>query len=157
MLRFGFNMVKIFKFSQIKDSPFATKKGFDKLVEYVLRNDVFKMPLGKYEIDGKNLFFEISNCNLRAKQNAPLEAHKKYADLQLILDGAETFGLSDTNVCRSVKTPYNLEKDIEFFEDAPEQYKTLSAGEFMVFFPENAHAPLIGEGSVKKVVFKILL
>ena len=157
MLRFGFNMVKIFKFSQIKDSPFAAKKGFDKLVEYVLKNDVFKMPLGKYEIDGKNLFFEISNCNLRAKQNAPLEAHKKYADLQLILEGAETFGLSDTNVCRSVKTPYNLEKDIEFFEDAPEQYKTLSAGEFMVFFPENAHAPLIGEGSVKKIVFKILL
>ena len=150
-------MVKIFKFAQIKDSPFAAKKGFDKLVEYILKNDIFKMPLGKYEIDGKNLYFEISNCNLRAKQSAPLEAHKKYADLQLILEGSETFGLADTNVCKSVKTPYNPEKDIEFFEDAPEQYKTLSAGEFMVFFPENAHAPLIGKGSVKKVVFKILL
>lgn len=150
-------MVKIFKFAQIKDSPFAAKNGFNKLVEYVLKNDIFKMPLGKYEIDGKSLYFEISNCNLREKQSAPLEAHKKYADLQLILEGSETFGLADTNVCKEIKAPYNAEKDIEFFEDAPEQYKTLSAGEFMVFFPEDAHAPLIGKGSVKKVVFKILL
>ena len=57
--------------------------------------------------------------------------------------------------CQKPQGEYDAEKDIEFFEDVPDSYVTVLPGEFAVFFPEDAHAPLIGTGEVHKVVIKV--
>ena len=47
-------------------------------------------------------------------------------------------------------------RDIEFFDCEPETWLTLQPGEFTLFFPNDAHAPLVGgEKSIRKAVFKI--
>ena len=51
---------------------------------------------------------------------------------------------------------YDEKRDIEFFDCEPETWLTLQPGEFALFFPNDAHAPLVGgEKSIRKAVFKI--
>ena len=58
--------------------------------------------------------------------------------------------------CRKELTAYKVPKDIEFFDCEPETWLTLQPGEFTLFFPNDAHAPLVGEEkSIRKAVFKI--
>ena len=84
-----------------------------------------------------------------------MEAHKEYLDIQIPLDVPETMGIKATADCKIVKSAYNDEKDIMFFEDKPANFITIYPGEFIILYPEDAHAPLIGEGKVRKLVIKV--
>ena len=132
-------------------------EGFKKFFEYAKLNDLSAMVPGRYEIDGDNLFFTISEDNLRSESQAPLEAHRKYADIQILIEGLERIGLKNCASCLHVKTPYSDSRDIEFFEDKPDVFLSLRPMQFAVFMPSDAHAPLIGEGRVKKCVVKVRL
>lgn len=57
--------------------------------------------------------------------------------------------------CQRLQDQYDVEKDIEFFGDVPDNYVSLLPGEFVVFFPDDALAPLIGTDVVHKVVIKV--
>ncbi|MFL5787553.1 MAG: YhcH/YjgK/YiaL family protein [Flavisolibacter sp.] len=59
------------------------------------------------------------------------------------------------NKCVDIKDPYNAEKDVIFFKDKPDMYFELNAGQFAIFYPEDVHAPMIGEGPIKKLVVKV--
>ena len=49
----------------------------------------------------------------------------------------------------------NVEKDIMFFADPVYDLMTVKRGEVVVFAPEEAHAPLIGDGMIHKAIFKV--
>jgi biofilm protein TabA len=57
--------------------------------------------------------------------------------------------------CRQREADFLPEKDYEFFTDEPQAWIRVCAGNFVIFFPEDAHAPLCGEGQVHKVVLKV--
>jgi len=42
-----------------------------------------------------------------------------------------------------------------FYTDAPDMFFQLSDNQFAVFFPEDVHAPMIGDGEIKKMVIKV--
>ena len=42
-----------------------------------------------------------------------------------------------------------------FYSDAPGMYFQLTDNQFAIFFPEDVHAPMIGEGEIKKMVIKV--
>ena len=50
---------------------------------------------------------------------------------------------------------YSAEKDIRFFRNAPDSRIATPPGAFCIFFSEDAHAPLVSTGSIRKAVFKI--
>lgn len=110
---------------------------------------------GRYEIDGDNLFVMIVDTTLKDKSEATLEVHNKYIDIQLIIKGVETFAWADRDKCKAPRGEFDTQNDIGFFEDSPSNYIKASDGEFVVFFPEDAHAPLIGTGRVIKAIIKV--
>jgi YhcH/YjgK/YiaL family protein len=57
--------------------------------------------------------------------------------------------------CKSEREPYNAEKDVLFYTDKPDMFFQLTDGQFAIFFPEDVHAPMIGEGEIKKLVIKV--
>lgn len=57
--------------------------------------------------------------------------------------------------CVDPKGEFNLEKDVIFYNDQPDMYFTLTDGQFVIFYPEDVHAPMIGEGVIKKLVVKV--
>lgn len=128
------------------------KKGF----EFLKNTDLSTLEVGRYEIEGKNIFVLVSEYDSKEHQDCPLEAHLNYADIQYIVSGREAIGFASLNN-QKVTIPYNPERDIVFFsgETSP---LILEAGMFAVFFPQDVHRPCMqinGPEKVKKVVIKL--
>ncbi|MGE0079476.1 MAG: YhcH/YjgK/YiaL family protein [Bacteroidales bacterium] len=126
-------------------------------VEQALITLDFSKPGEKIYIDGEKLIAIPSFNKTKTKEEAALEAHNRYIDIQICLQGEETMGWKNREECDSPKGEFNEEKDIIFYNDSPLNYIKVPANYFAIFFPNDAHAPLIGEGMIKKVVFKVLI
>ena len=134
-------------------------KYFQTGFNWLLENDLNNLAEGTYDIDGKNIYANIQSY--LTKDSAPFEAHQKYADIQFMIKGIEKIGVTDISNCSSL-IKYDQNRDIEFFKCIGEnQYQTLSEGNFLVFFPHDAHQPALNYSQtpsyVKKVVVKIKL
>ncbi len=111
---------------------------------------------GTFEIDGKKCYAIIYSSELKNSSDAKLEVHDNYIDIQSVICGSEGFGIASRSNCTQPIGEIDTEKDILFFEDKSKNYLELTPGEFAIFEPCDAHAPLIGNGSVKKVVIKVI-
>ena len=113
---------------------------------------------GRYDIDDE-IFASVSSYTTIPLNDGKFESHKKYIDIQLLIQGSERIGW--TNIDKLVPcTEYNLEKDIIFYKQPEEFFNfiTLTPGLFMIFYPSDAHMPQImfkESSDVKKVVIKI--
>ncbi|MCX8035500.1 MAG: YhcH/YjgK/YiaL family protein [Candidatus Sumerlaeia bacterium] len=130
---------------------------FPAAFEFLRRRDLPLLAPGRHELDGGRLYVLIEKKPGRGKDAARLESHRRYIDIQYTLAGNEVIGHRPTCTCTRVTEPYNPERDIEFFGDAPEIWVTLPPGRFTILYPDDAHAPLAGEGDVHKAVVKVLL
>lgn len=123
--------------------------------EYLKSIDLANPTLGKVELDGKNLFVMISESNLKAEEDAKLEVHDKYIDIQVPVSKSEGFGWKPRTELKKDSSPFNEERDIQFFDDEPSTYFDVQPGQFVIFFPQDAHAPCIGVDTIIKIVVKI--
>lgn len=128
---------------------------FKKAFDFLLRPDLGSLPSGKYDIDGAGVFAMVSMDPGRTKEEAQLEIHRKYIDIQLVLAGTDTMGWKPLARCQSPAAEYDPETDLQFLADTPDAWLTVGSGAFAVFYPEDAHMPLISSGGIHKVVVKI--
>ena len=130
---------------------------FEKAFAYINATDLQNTEGGKYEIDGDNLKAAFSNKQgmTLEESTAKFECHNNHIDIQLCINGIETFGWKPRSKCTSSKGEYNPEKDVSFYNDAPDMFFQLTDGQFAIFFPEDVHAAMIGEGEIKKLVIKV--
>ncbi len=110
----------------------------------------------KYDIDGKTIFALSGEGPGRREEEAELEAHRKYIDIQYVIEGTDRMGWSPTASCTTISKEYDLEKDIMFYSDKPECFIPVKQGMFAVFFPEDAHMPMISDGNLRKLIVKIM-
>jgi len=129
---------------------------FAKAMEFIRDTDLNSMENGKHFIDGDNLFVNIVDSDMKTPQQARLEVHDKYIDIQVPLSKSETYGITPRNECKEPDGEMNPEKDILFFKDPVGVTITAKPGEAVVFDTETAHAPLIGEGKIHKAIFKVI-
>lgn len=128
------------------------KKGF----EWLEHTDLKNIDNGHYVIDGEDVFASVQTYE--TKEDANYETHRKYIDIQYMIKGFELVGATDISNCETC-IEYDLEKDLEFYicpNQPPKQ--TLNEGEFLVFYPHDAHQPSIcpkEKSLVKKVVVKV--
>ena len=109
---------------------------------------------GREELAGVQLYASVATNSPKKRSAARLEAHRKYIDVQVVLEGEEEIGWRSRCHCRAKDGEYDPEKDLEFFKERPQSWSRLTAGSFAVFFPEDAHAPGVSSQEVKKIVFK---
>lgn len=128
---------------------------FAKAFYFIATHDLATIEPGKYEIDGDNVFATIVEGDLKKKEDAKLEVHNNYIDIQICIRGSETFGWTKRETCVKPVGDYNAEKDILFFTDASTTFFSLIKDEFTIFFPEDAHAPMVGEGKIRKCIIKV--
>ena len=131
---------------------------FQQVFDFIDNNDVASLPCGRHEIDGDNIFVVVQELDLRELKEARLELHRKYIDIQLLLSGPnEVFGWSEKKDCLTPETDFDVAKDIQLFTDTPQCFYSVGEGQFSILFPEDGHAPMLGQGRVKKCIFKIAL
>ena len=128
---------------------------FEKAFEYVKSLDMSTVETGSTEIDGQHLKASVVKTQLKSKENAKLETHKKFIDIQIPIAKQETFGWKSLSDLSSTENGYDSENDFELWKDAPSTYVTLQPGEFVIFSPEDGHAPLIGDGETTKMIIKV--
>jgi len=128
---------------------------FPRAFEYMRNTDLPALAPGRYPIVGEQLFVIVEHVAGRAREAAKLECHRRYIDIQLVLEGNEEMGWKPLADCAQPVSDYSEEKDIRFFHDAPASWVAVPPGCFCIFFPEDAHAPLVGSGQVRKAIFKI--
>lgn len=127
---------------------------FGKVVEFIEKEDLQSFPLGKHVIDGDDLFANFNECSAKAREEAKLETHDVMIDIQIPLNDAEEMGY--TPRADLMPAPYDAENDISFYEGAARQYFTVEPGMFVIFFPEDAHAPAIcRHDGLRKIIFKV--
>jgi len=132
-------------------------KHFGKAFEFILQQDLNAIEVGKYPVDGDNVHASVMLKDGLKAADAKAEAHNNYIDIQVCPEGTESMGWKPRETCNQPKGDYNPEKDVIFYSDAPDTYFSLRAGQFAIFYPNDVHSPMIGEGPIKKLVVKVRL
>ena len=128
---------------------------FPKVVEFLKNNDLKTMEPGKYEIEGKDLFVNITVAKGKTPDQAVIETHNKMIDIQIPITDSETFGYTPRENLPAAE--YNAEKDITKYPDVPgSSYITCRPGMMAIFFPQDGHAPCISYvPEFRKAIFKV--
>ncbi|MDR3256447.1 MAG: YhcH/YjgK/YiaL family protein [Endomicrobium sp.] len=109
----------------------------------------------RYEINN-NMYSVVETSKPKKSSNQKLEIHRKYIDVQYIIDGYDVIGWKSLSNCKKIYKNYDKSKDIAFFNDYPDFNIILKQGSFSVFFQQDAHAPLCGKLPVKKCIVKVI-
>lgn len=129
---------------------------FEQAFAYISKTDLSAIEVGKYDIaDGLKAIVSDKKGMTQAESCAKFECHNAHIDIQICIRGNETLGWKPRVTCKNEREPYNAEKDVMFYTDAPDMFFQLTDNQFAVFFPEDVHAPMIGEGEIKKMVIKV--
>ena len=133
--------------------------GFAAGFAYLRETDLVNLADGNYDLDGKNVRAIVQTYSSKPQAEGRWEAHRNHADIQVVVSGAERMGVVPLEAM-SVESPYDAERDLEFYHDNKGKFFDVNAGEFAVFFPHDAHQPGIAVGQpqqVRKVVMKVAL
>ena len=128
---------------------------FARAFEFLRGTDLKALAPGMHTIQGEQLFAIVEACAGRTRAEAKLECHRRYIDIQLVLEGVDEMGWKPLADCRDPATEFDAARDIRFFNDVPASWIATPPGAFCLFFPEDAHAPLVSGGMIRKVVVKI--
>ena len=118
---------------------------FKKVFEYVRSGNWQQVTAGKIILEEDKIWVNV-------------DEHNRFIDIQIPLLQEETFGWEERGrLAMEEEEGYQVQNDILFYQERPALYFTLPVGDFVIFFPEDAHAPCIGNGKMKKMVVKVKL
>ncbi len=135
---------------------YAIHPNFRRAFEFLRHSNIHTLNEGTHPINGEEAYVIISKST--SQQSAPLpplEAHRKYIDIQIPLEGSFAFGWKALEQCAHNGTPYDYERDVQNFSNQPAFVVPLTQGMFTILFPEDAHAPHPPEQALTKAVVKV--
>lgn len=142
----------------IKNAPkyYSAHPLFAKAFDYIRETDLANAADGKGDIaDGLKYIISKAPGKTKEASVAKFECHDKHIDIQLCIKGAEQIGWKPREKCKVENGGYNAEKDVQLYNEQPDMYFQLTDGQFAIFFPEDVHAPMIGDAEIKKLVIKV--
>jgi len=128
---------------------------FKAAFDYLTSTDLSALEVGKLEVAGMKTAVMEKEGVTAETASEKFECHNNNIDIQVLISGTETMGWTPRENCTAPKGEYNPEKDVLFYADKPQMHFTLEAGQFVIFYPEDVHAPMIGDGVIKKLVVKV--
>ena len=132
-------------------------ENFQKAYTWLNTTDLAKLPLGRNEISGEDVFANVQSYQTVNYQDKEFEAHNEYYDIQFMLEGSEKIYLAHREDLEIMEE--NLEADFLMLK-SPKQADalTLRKNELLIVGPNEAHKPgCINESclDVKKIVIKV--
>lgn len=109
--------------------------------------------VGKVVLKEGELMVNFADARPKTKEEARLETHNDFIDIQIPLSGVEVMAICRVRICPKLLTMQK--KDITFYEGLATDYLTVKSGMFAIFFPEDAHAPGVTPDGVRKVIVKV--
>ena len=122
-----------------------------KFAEKVKKENI---PVGKYPIT--NGFILVQEGTTRPFEEGDFETHRKYLDIQIIVEGMEYVEYADL-IDLKEKVPFDAEKDLALMEGSGSRI-LIKPGTFYLLYPGDGHKPCCHETiptQYKKVLVKI--
>jgi YhcH/YjgK/YiaL family protein len=141
------------------DRQLPVSSSLEKAIAFLRRPDLGELPDGRTDIDGDRVFALVQRYETARTDRPKFEYHRKYIDVQFIVSGEEVIGWAPASAMQ-VTEDYDGSKDICFGTVAAGEWSPvrLEAGQLMVLWPEDAHAPKGAAGApsrVMKIVVKV--
>ena len=131
-------------------------ENFPKVLDFINSNDLHKLEEGNYVIVENDVWCSIQNREAASfEEPNKLEVHDSFLDVHILLEGNETIGFRDRVKCDTAEVVYDEANDIAMMNEDPEVYVSCGVDNFLICFPTDAHAPLLGYGKIKKAVIKV--
>lgn len=131
---------------------------FKQLFDYVKAHDFTHVPAERIVLDGDRLFINVADVTLKSPEEQVLEVHRRYIDVHFPLSREEIMGWSSLSVLATESMQsFNEEDDFAVYAERAQSYLTIHPGEFAIVWPEDAHAPIIGQGALRKLIAKVCI
>ena len=124
--------------------------------KYSLENDLKTFNTGSHEINGDDVFVNIVSYNTVDKEERFWDAHRKYIDGHLMLDGREKISLN--HIDNLEQNEYEEDGDFLPLNGDESASVILEKGDFLICYPEDAHMTAIrvdASENIKKAIFKV--
>lgn len=133
----------------------ALNPHFSKVIDFVENTDLANLPLGRNEICGDTVYANVMEAKPKTKEESFVEIHRRYIDIQIPVSANETMGYTPINELPEAN--YNSDDDAAIYPVGmpARDYLNVHKGEFVIFFPQDGHAPAITPTPLKKVVIKV--
>lgn len=127
--------------------------------KYGKEYDLLNYEKGTHKIDGDNLYVNVAEYTTVKREERFWEAHKKYIDVHMIIEGKESI---DVSFCDDMQIK-SFDENRDFVELTGEEkanVNLINKGDFLICYPEDAHRTAIicqQSQTIKKAIFKIKL
>lgn len=133
---------------------------FKKAFEFLKTADLKGIKDGSYEIDGKEIYANIQSLKTKPDDEKKWEVHRKYIDIQYVILGKEKMGYGLLKDYSEIEKSYDNKKDVEFLNGEKFNFIDVEAGNFVIFYPNDVHAPMLASDKpmdIKKVIVKVAI
>lgn len=128
---------------------------FKRAFAFVREADPASLEPGAHVLVENALVVMVNEPVMKKPEKARMEVHDRFIDIHVPLSREEGFAWKDRAALEKPSEPFSVEKDAQHYGDAPDTSFVVRPGQFAVFFPEDAHAGCIGEGTLRKLVIKV--
>jgi len=116
-----------------------------------------EMELGRHDVN-EEFYVNLQAYNTKAFEDTRFEAHRQYVDVQFMVEGTERIDVAAAALLE-VEDAYDEQVEAMFLK-APKHAASvvLTAGGYVVLYPEDAHRPGISVQEsvpVKKIIGKV--
>lgn len=129
----------------------------DAFIAYRQAQPIEELPPGRYTVNDA-IYFDVKEYRPHPAEEVGWESHRSYIDIQYLVSGREKMGVLPVETL-TVKEPYDEARDRTTYEHDPrESMLRLSAGMFVILFPQDAHHATILDGEPelnRKIVVKV--
>lgn len=139
----------------LKEYPFLEEQ-MKKCFSFAAGHDLTSFEKGRYEIEGDNLFVNVTEYTTAQAEERFWEAHKKYIDLHLMLCGQEQIDVSFIQNMQVLE--YVDESDFLRLDGGKNCSVVLTPGDFLICYPGDGHRTAVAvekPENIKKAIFKI--
>lgn len=133
----------------------------NEVYNFLCLQDPKKVSEGKCFFEN-GIYINIESYETQNKNERKFESHKKYIDIQYVLEGSEVIAVTSSNEL-SIFKKYDCENDLILYNTINESNDvSLNQGELLLLMPDDAHMPCLSVDAneathVKKAVIKIPL
>ncbi|WP_371298064.1 YhcH/YjgK/YiaL family protein [Paraeggerthella sp.] len=131
---------------------------FRKAYEFLSRDDLAALPLGRVDIDGDDVFANVQEYETVPAPDKRMEAHRRYYDVQFVVSGEELIQYAPLEGMIEIGS-FDEDSDFGVYGTPPGCSSiVLRAGQIAVFAPEDGHKPGCSFGAakhVRKIVVKV--
>ena len=128
----------------------------DTAIRFLEEGGASRLTMGRNEVDGEAVY--VNRFDYDTAEEAITEGHLRYIDVHVVLSGRERIGVADVSTLREIER--REEEDYVGFSGPFQCVCTMTPGDVLITFPEDAHSPKRQDGGscrVEKAAIKVLV